>query len=231
MLIPRMLSVLRCIGCIWYYDASEATMYWMFRNVIMRSLSFNLISICPDQINSHYWLLQYPSSKIWSLSSRFRSQEHDLCLNGKKNKNGNFRLWCLLRRNADWFIIFKEAIKFGKFQIVLDNFLFFIYIAVVISFLKLYTWPSHPISLFLLGIVSTWMSVMCVSERMNDITKLLHTLIGRSFTYYSIPTEFRGQFLELVWNKHPLWTWSFRLLYFSRCVLVTKGGFSGIFNA
>ena len=97
--IPRMLSVLRCIGCIWYYDASEATMYWMFRNVIMRSLSFNLISICPDQINSHYWLLQYPSSKIWSLSSRFRSQEHDR-LNGKKNKNGNFRLWCLLRRNA-----------------------------------------------------------------------------------------------------------------------------------
>jgi len=132
----------------------------------------------------------------------------------------------LAQKERWWFIIFKEAIKFGKFQTVLDNFLFFIYIAVVISFLKLYTWPSHSISLFLLGIVSTWMSVMCVSERMNDITKLLHTLIGRSFTYYSIPTEFRGQFLELVWNKHPLWTWSFRLLYFSRSIYMAGRTFT-----
>jgi len=35
----------------------------------------------------------------------------------------------LAQKERWWFIIFKEAIKFGKFQTVLDNFLFFIYIA------------------------------------------------------------------------------------------------------
>ena len=157
----------------------------------------------------------------------------------------SFRLRYFLRRNAsrlilifcDWknvwetYFRINKAIKLGKFQIVLDNFLLFAFFAVVISLLKLYTWPSHSSFLFLLSIVASRMSVMCMSERMDDITKLLKAFIHWSSTYDSIPAEFGGQFLELVWNIYPLWTRSFRLLYFSRRFLVMKRGFSGIFNA
>lgn len=157
----------------------------------------------------------------------------------------SFRLRYFLRRNVSRLIlIFRDcknvretyfrinkAIKLGKFQIVLDNFLLFAFFTVVISLLKLYTWPSHSSFLFLLSIVASRMSVMCMSERMDDITKLLKAFIHWSSTYNSIPAEFRGQFLELVWNIHPFWTWSFRLLYFIRRFLIMKRGFSGIFNA
>ena len=65
----------------------------------------------------------------------------------------SFRLRYFLRRNAsrlilifcDWknvwetYFRINKAIKLGKFQIVLDNFLLFAFFAVVISLLKLYT--------------------------------------------------------------------------------------------